>query len=209
MAALRETKLGRLFPIPLIRQRWEEADALGPDLHRAVLERERQDPVDTRSNSGGWQSTPDFQEWQEPAAARLLGFLQGLIDRATLELAGPTIMAGKFGWQASGWANVNRRGQYNRLHSHPGCTWSAVYYVDCGDPPPPDRPWAGCISFVNPNGSSIMSFFPEALPQTVDIRPETGLMIVFPSYLGHLVHPYEGDRPRISIAFNFTKDPYP
>ncbi len=47
-----------------------------------------------------------------------------------------------------GWVNVNRAGDFNILHSHPGCFVSAVYYVKV--PPVME----GCeIFFRDPSGS--------------------------------------------------------
>jgi hypothetical protein len=34
-------------------------------------------------------------------------------------------------------------------------------------------------------------------------------MILFPSYVPHDVLPHRGDCPRISIAFNVRKEPFP
>ncbi len=34
-------------------------------------------------------------------------------------------------------------------------------------------------------------------------------MVLFPSYLPHMVVVHQGKRPRISIAFNLRKEPYP
>jgi hypothetical protein len=34
------------------------------------------------------------------------------------------------------------------------------------------------------------------------IEPEPGLMLIFPSWNVHMVHPFHGDGERISIAFN-------
>ena len=54
-----------------------------------------------------------------------------------------------------------------------------------------------------------MSFFSGILPEFHEFVPRQGLMVLFPAYLQHLVRPYLGQQPRISIAFNLTKDPYP
>ena len=40
-------------------------------------------------------------------------------------------------------------------------------------------------------------------------KPDPGLMVLFPSYVPHVVLPHQGDRERISIAFNVRKDPFP
>ena len=36
------------------------------------------------------------------------------------------------------------------------------------------------------------------------VEPRDGRLILFPSWLTHFVHAYQGSRPRISIAFNVT-----
>ena len=34
------------------------------------------------------------------------------------------------------------------------------------------------------------------------VEPSVGTMLIFPSSVEHLVQPYEGDEPRISLSFN-------
>ena len=36
------------------------------------------------------------------------------------------------------------------------------------------------------------------------IRPKPGLMVIFPAWAEHWVHPFHGDGNRISIAINVT-----
>ena len=43
--------------------------------------------------------------------------------------------------------------------------------------------------------------------QRMLIRPTPGLLVMFPSWLYHFVHPMASDTPRISIAFNATWRP--
>jgi uncharacterized protein (TIGR02466 family) len=95
------------------------------------------------------------------------------------------------------------------MHFHSGSTWSGTYYVSGGDPAPADRPGAGNLAFLDPLLAAQMSFFSSILPQFHEVMPRPGLMVLFPSYLQHIVQPYVGQRPRISIAFNLSKDPYP
>ena len=131
------------------------------------------------------------------------------VNHATKQLAIDAKGRVEFGWKFAIWANVNRRGQYNRVHFHPGSTWSGTYYVDAGDSPSATNPLAGSLELLNPNQAPPMSFLSGLVPQVRIVQPQSGMMIVFPSFLPHAVHPYEGDRPRISIAFNVHKDPYP
>ena len=36
------------------------------------------------------------------------------------------------------------------------------------------------------------------------VRPQAGLLVLFPSWLYHWVHPYVGETPRIAVSFNAT-----
>lgn len=37
---------------------------------------------------------------------------------------------------------------------------------------------------------------------SIDIQPEPGMLVIFPSYLAHKAMPYEGGNDRIIISFN-------
>jgi uncharacterized protein (TIGR02466 family) len=106
------------------------------------------------------------------------------------------------------WANVNRRGNYNRIHVQPGATWTGAYIVDTGHEEKHET-LSGVIGLINPNLSQAMSFYRNAVPTRYIVRPEAGLMMIWPSYVAQMVHPHTGKRPRISISFNVKKDPYP
>ena len=110
-------------------------------------------------------------------------------------------------WILSAWANINRRGDFNNMHTHPGATWSGVYYVDDGESSPDAEGTAIALSDPCPARTNI--FVPELSNSNVLFRPVPGLMILFPSYVPHAVPPHRGDRPRISIAFNVRKEPFP
>ncbi len=44
--------------------------------------------------------------------------------------------------------------------------------------------------------------------ESIRIRPRPGLMVLFPGWLKHFVHPHTGTGTRISIAFNIAyKEP--
>ncbi len=79
--------------------------------------------------------------------------------------------------------------------------WSGVVYVDMGDPDavPADNAY---IAFVDPRPANIHA-------TTLQIRPEAGLLLMFPAWLPHYVNPYKGKGTRISIAFNVTIEVQP
>jgi uncharacterized protein (TIGR02466 family) len=106
------------------------------------------------------------------------------------------------------WVNVNRTGDFNRMHTHPGSTWSGTYYVDPGaDPATPKE--VAALHLFDPCQGRANTFLPPLAPSSFTIRPEAGLMVLFPSYLTHMVFPHRGKQPRISIAFNLRREPFP
>ena len=79
-------------------------------------------------------------------------------------------------------------------------TWSGTYYVDAGDELDDNK--CGLFEAFNPNLSHLTSFFPGMLPGEHHIKPKTGLMNLFPSYVRHGVRTYYGNNPRICVAVN-------
>lgn len=101
-------------------------------------------------------------------------------------------------WSLQIWGNVYNRTGVQQPHIHPG--WlSGVYYVRVPDEThDPDRHQAGWIGF----GRLPSNFRCAAEPETRAIRPEEGLMVLFPSYFYHHTMPSESADTRISIAFD-------
>ena len=67
---------------------------------------------------------------------------------------------------------------------------------------PPDGEQAGWIEFGRP----YWDFETRAEPLTTLIKPEEGLMLLFPSYIYHRTLPFAGGEERISIAFDILRD---
>jgi uncharacterized protein (TIGR02466 family) len=159
---------------------------------------EQDDPSVVKSNQGGWQSPTDFLAGDGSAVATLRQFAMRAVEIATARLGVASKVALEF--QLSSWAAVNRYGHYNTPHMHPMATWSGVYYVDPGDETPDAPPAA--LEFAHPIAASVMTFFPSMLPTARLVRPEAGVIILFPGYLQHSVRMYHGDRPRVCVPFN-------
>jgi len=200
--ALKREEFIPLFASPLMVHKWPNADELNAKLRHVILERERAMPGRNVSNVGGWQSDHDFRRWSGEAGKVCVDQVTAMVNHATSKVHGPRRWKPSVTWGIDAWANVNRQGNYNIPHSHPNSTWSCVYYVDTGDADMNNEK-SGVITFLNPNSASSVSFFPETVGDKFNLWPEPGTMLVFPSYLVHLVHPYTGKRPRVSIALNF------
>ena len=200
-----ELSLG--FGTPLSIRRVPNAAAINPGLERAILARRVRDEGNRISNVGGWQSRPDFLDWPEPE----IKMLASEVDRAIQQImALPAILEqrppspARVKHQTYGWANVNETGSYNMLHMHPGHHWSVVYYVAVGTPMP-DTPMNGRLELRDPAPAAQFARIPGfRCGQPMLIKPDAGMMIVFPSYIEHGVHPFHGEGHRISIAINVT-----
>jgi uncharacterized protein (TIGR02466 family) len=188
-----------LFPTPFFWHVLSNAEALNAELRELILEQERTAPSVVKSNQGGWQSPTDFFTWNSPAVAALERYASRAVEVATGRVLAR--FDARIDFRLSGWAAVNRKGHYNTTHVHPGATWSGVYYVDPGDPEPPGAP-GPLVELSHPIGASVMTFFPGVLPSARIVRPEAGMIILFPSYLQHSVRLYDGERPRICVPFN-------
>jgi uncharacterized protein (TIGR02466 family) len=209
MAGLEAAEFAQLFASPFLSYVWPDSDGLNRELREKILAQERADPKhgQSKSNVGGWHSEAGQLQFCGAAAKALTERMAALVNEATVRtLAGRQVAS--FGWTMEAWANVNRAGDFNRMHIHGMSTWSGTYYVDDGDPPR-DEEFGTAIEITDPNAQRSSTFFPTALPPGIFIRPQPGLMILFPSYVPHMVMPHRGKKPRISIAFNFRKNPFP
>lgn len=99
------------------------------------------------------------------------------------------------------WINIYNKNQYQEFHYHPGMTFSAVYYLSAPE-------GSGNIVFNNP-------LHPDMLPvKNMDsdtiynyvncsYPAKENRLIIFRSFLQHMVAKGNNDKDRISIAFNF------
>ena len=98
------------------------------------------------------------------------------------------------------WFNIYKKGDYQEYHYHSNSHFSAIFVLQTPKPYP-------IVTFENP--------LPDMLPlknlEICDINAETyhvrdmkeNCLLVFRSYLRHMVSPLQQDGERISIAFNF------
>jgi uncharacterized protein (TIGR02466 family) len=203
-----EKAVSLLFRTPIGNFRIPDAEPTNRELKRLILEREKTEPSQSYANAGGWHSRPDLLDWPHPAIDVLRGWIMEAVDHMisttfqTLKAAGmrTTTKGGQL--EATAWANVSRYGHYHRVHNHPGSAWSGVYYVDPGTKAP-DHPLSGLLELADPRPYANMVETPgEPFAQKAIVKPQAGLIVLFPGWFQHFVHPYFGEEARISIAFN-------
>jgi len=113
-------------------------------------------------------------------------------------------------WTITGWANVNRFGDYHDPHNHPWSYLSGTYYVKM----PTSRETLksrsdvrpGQITFYDPRqGVNMLSIKNDAyVDPEYTVLPEPGLLLLWPGFVNHFVHPNLSKETRISISFNIV-----
>jgi uncharacterized protein (TIGR02466 family) len=158
-----------------------------------------------RTNTGGWHYAFDFFKLEDPGVAEFRNIMeqhvQGFLNHFRKE-----DRKKKDRFRLEGWINVNRAGNHNVLHCHPGCFVSATYYVKV-----PEGMQGGNIIFRDPRGPAVAMYETPGIElpwvgsgNGVPFTPSTGQLLLFPSWLEHRVEAFEGEGDRISIAFNAT-----
>ena len=168
-------------PIKLLVQKIKNQDRVGNKL----------------SNVGGWQSA-QYPCKNIPAE---LDSLFSILDSA-VRLCLDSISIPNLVEINNFWFNINKSGNYNKLHNHRKSLVSGVFYIqtpkDCGD-----------ISFERHDDSQY--YLPEDLENrnfltgsAVNFKAESGVLLLFPSWLLHQVEPSQSQTPRISMSFNYS-----
>lgn len=132
--------------------------------------------------------------WNAPAAA--------LVHARALAFAHRMLRLGPVYCDES-WGNLYRNGEYCPPHAHVRSDVSVVYMVDPGDVATDDG-FSGKLMFLDPRvewccarepGRPTRPFIPDMVE---------GTMVAFAGELLHSVNPYTGQRPRVTLSWNFT-----
>jgi len=114
-------------------------------------------------------------------------------------------------FRSESWYHVTRKGGYFQAHTHPLASVSVIYCVDPGDEDIENDFEAGHVMFADPRFNASMYVDPANAtmlrPYSFDgirFRLQKDEICIFPSYLQHSVEPYSGERPRITVAANFS-----
>ncbi|HVW75054.1 MAG TPA: TIGR02466 family protein [Rhizomicrobium sp.] len=101
------------------------------------------------------------------------------------------------------WINVMNKAAIHAPHIHPHSVISGTYYVSV-------PPKSGVLRFEDPRLSMMMAApprKPKARPENrlfVDVVPQTGMLLLWESWLRHGVEANGARAPRISVSFNYA-----
>ena len=195
-----------------------------------VYSERKNDPVGERyrTNRGGWQSNDGYYLGENPVRNLVLNSLGNYFNTNSIIKPGVNI------YLTACWININKKGDFNVQHDHPGCHMSGVMYLKIPENKKDTKvsgvnsidgyadaigdPVGGEIAFANHNsfGSWKELFyytdeFKEKNSQfgAYYIEPKEGVMLFFPASLRHHVEPSKSDEDRISVSFNADLVPDP
>ena len=196
--------LTTMFGTPFVTIDWPDVDDMNKELFDLVMAEEQADDEGRgiRSNAGGWQSRGNLLTRSEPCIVRLKDIMESAIFDLLAALVRKDSGERSFRLLFDSWANVCRNGNYNVVHSHPNAMWSIVYYVSSGEPDP-SIPYCGLLELLDPReATNYIQVVNTVLDARMFVENRPGRMVIFPSWMKHMVHPFIGSGTRVSIACN-------
>jgi uncharacterized protein (TIGR02466 family) len=197
-------RIRMLFATPLVVHDWPNSEQFNQDFEGLVRNSEENDEegYGTRSNAGGWQSPGNLINWKDPVVEIFRQRIEKLVTNLLQEVARDTGKNRSFKLLIDAWANINRNGDYNVVHTHPNCMYSGVYYVNQGEPEK-TIPYSGLLEILDPReAANYVQIRHSIFDAREFVENVPGRMLLWPSWLKHWVHPYQAEGERISVAFN-------
>ena len=153
------------------------------------------------SNDGGWhsRSIEIIDAVEDKLKDGIVSFkneLDNVIEEVRKEMGFPELKFQNF------WININGYGASHKFHNHPESLLSGVFYIDI----PNDN-----TSNIEFQRNDVAEYYiPQNLKSYNHItcieatyKPQTGLMLVFPSWTRHGVTTNKGNGNRIAVSFNY------
>ncbi len=158
----------------------------------------------------GWRSGTDFESWAGEPLQTLFRVARDLADGLTTTRVGGRV---NLQWKIEAVATVRAKGEYREQAARPGAYWSGVYYVDDGYAKSDDEALGGECELADPRGALPAMVAPQfgfrisgglTAGQSEIIRPQSGMIVLYPSWLARAERRYDGEHQRVAIEFDMT-----
>ncbi len=192
-----------LFPTPIWQSWFEDCGELNDRLHRDILAFDWDAYKKENNLSFGDELTSRNEDTFIP-----IDRAPGIMTVLRAALDGAREAATDYGWDLESkelevvqfWANVNGPHEYNMQHNHAPNHISGVYYVwvpeGSGDIRFHDERTLRSVTEPNAVRDSPLAY------TSYTFRPTEGMLLLFPSWLDHIVGQNQSDDVRVSISFN-------
>jgi len=171
----------------------ENRELLNKTLQLLIFEIERKYKTEEISNVDGWQS-PRYINILQPSIyenKQCIEFLEYLELFILMSLNNYYQSKNNIYYEIQNiWANINRKNAYNNIHNHGINTVSGCYYVNSG--------------YTDKKNTPLIFYDNDRSPITIESLGEAGTLGLWNSEIYHSVPKHNGDKERISIAFNIN-----
>jgi hypothetical protein len=207
MAPTQKPQIRSMFPTPVCVHFLPVAQEVNTELRPLVMEKmNAHSAVDPRGQ--GWRSASDAEEWGGLPVQTLFRVLRELADGVTATRSGARVT---FEWKITACAAVRQKGDYSELAARPGAMWSGIYFVDDGYAKSDDEALCGEVELADPRGPLPAMIAPQLafrIPggvtagQLETIRPQTGMILLHPSWQPRGERRFEGTSQRVAVEFD-------
>ncbi len=187
------------FSTPIWASKIDNYEKTNQKMLKYIIDLQNNNPEGIlKSNFKGWHSEDFNMKDEQP-----INFINSIKNNINTAL-------NDMGWDLANqsvkiksvWAIINEKDAWNQKHHHSNSDLSAAYYVSAHDN-------CGDIVFYDPRPAPVhnhpISKSPNNLNATVNsVKPEPGMLVLFPSYLEHSVNPNLSNEKRIVISFNLS-----
>ena len=194
-----KSEILKFFPEPVFKYKVDDYKNLNKELIEYIYKLYENDTEGIeRSNRGGWHSK-NFRLTEENS-------IQNKFAIKAQEYILDTF--NQMGWKTEDqkiriremWSIINKKNDFNVIHTHPNSYLSAAYYVKA-----PKN--CGRFQVENPNIAKRHSFPDiksknELNHDVAGIEIDEGDLLIFPGYLPHKVGKNNSDEDRVVISFN-------
>ncbi|MBV8145829.1 MAG: tetratricopeptide repeat protein [Gammaproteobacteria bacterium] len=154
-----------------------------------------------QSLRNGTETTQDLSRSSDPVIKALFGAFAGPI-RQYIEFLGPgsdPLRRRNNGrWRFNGsWSVRLHSAGYHANHTHPRGWISSACYIELPDCLSDAQSDEGILSFGEPGIPTR-----PALGAEYSVRPQAGMLVLFPSYLWHGTVPFRSTQARLTVAFD-------
>jgi len=196
-----------LFATPVCVHFLPVAAEVNADLRPVILEKAQSAPG---GRGQGWRSPPDFESWGGGHAQTLFRVVRDLANSLTSTRAGARVT---LDWSIQACAAVRQKGDYQEMSARPGAFWSGIYYVDDGYAKSDDEALGGECELTDPRGALPAMVAPGlayrvpgglAAGASEIIRPQSGMIVLHPSWQPRGERRCDGPAQRLAIEFDLA-----
>ena len=186
---------------------WTDLTSFFADLERSLdrLHNPHGHPLLFQSLRHGTETTEDLTHNDDPAIRALFAAFDAPIHHYLEHIRnGPEPLRrrnhGRYRFNGS-WSVRLRSSGFHTNHVHPRGWISSACYIELPDVASDANPNAGCLSFGEPSLITTPPLHAEHI-----VRPEVGMLVLFPSYFWHGTVPFTSERTRLTVAFDVVPE---